>query len=779
MTQDRGALHDIRHNDSEHTATSDSLVAKYNSTVLIAGMHGIDSKTIGDNGLVVDDVRLVSAFSLSSDGMPGEVLLAEISEDGTRIAIDYLFDNGVQLFRRILLDDGCVHEQLDIRSAAPGPVRFPLILRYDADFVSIFEMRGERRARRGRIHETEICTGYAIRSYTGLDERLYQAEFAFSGHPDLGDNGVARYEIALGTGTGTSLYFRYGRPAGKEAIPGDGSFAQALEKVTRGANRFAAASARMESGDPLIGRWLGRSLSDLGMLMMTTGHGDYPAAGLPWYATQFGRDGIVTALQTLTINPALAKGVLGFLAANQATETDPGIAAEPGKIGHEFRRDEMSRIGEKPFARYYGGADTTLLFVMLAGEYLKRTGDIAFLRDILSNVEAALDWMEGNRMVRDDGFVSFSYGQGGVMTQFWKDSDGSVVHRDDEWGARDLPESFFDSVDLRDIGELVVALNRQLVEAHGFPTQAVLREHFFARGMRNEDHWKVLPPSRKKEILRAVYRSKLMPRDPVAPAALQGYAYAAMMAAADIGDTLGLEIAEGWRQKARAFRTRFEECFWLDADGFYALALDGDGRPCRVMASDAGHLLYSGIVPEEKAARVVASLMHPSSFSGYGIRTMAEGQKVAGFGYLTYHNGSVWPHDTAICAAGMARYGFYEPAAKVMQAVADASAFLDGRLFEVYSGAPRVDGEAPEKYHAACAPQAWAAGSAFMLVEAALGLELAAEGGLVARAPRMPVGLPEMTVRWPDGREDVVLTRTNGADPPGGKTPISFQAELP
>ncbi len=384
--------------------------------------------------------------------------------------------------------------------------------------------------------------------------------------------------------------------------------------------------------------------------MMTTvlPTGLYPYAGVPWFNTPFGRDGIITALECLWLNPSLARGVLSYLASTQAVDVNPEQDAEPGKILHETRKGEMAALHEMPFARYYGSVDSTPLFVVLAGAYYERTGDRGLIEAIWPNIQAALLWIERYGDYDGDGFIEYDrHSSAGLLHQGWKDSDDAIFHAD---GA-------------------------------------------LARG-------------------------------PIAVCEVQAYTYAAWRAGAALAAALSLpEPAAKFASRAERLRGRFEDLFWCDELSTYALALDGDKQPCRVRSSNAGQCLFSGIAAADRAVKVGQSLLKPELFSGWGIRTV--GSAEPRYNPMGYHLGSVWPHDNALIAFGMSRYGMASEATRVFTGLFDAAMYFDlHRIPELFCGFPRDEGQGPILYPVACAPQAWSAASVFLMVQACLGLHI-------------------------------------------------------
>jgi glycogen debranching enzyme len=362
--------------------------------------------------------------------------------------------------------------------------------------------------------------------------------------------------------------------------------------------------------------------------------------------------------------------VLSFLASTQATVRDSFRDSEPGKIMHEARRGEMAALGEVPFGRYYGGVDTTPLFVMLAGAYENSTGSESLVDRIWDNIRAAMTWIERRMDANPTGLLYYERAeQTGLANQGWKDSQDSIFYADGQF-----------------------------------------------------------------------------PRGPIALVEVQGYAFAALLNAAELATTRGqYALAEGWNSRAQTLRDTIERQFWIPEMNFYAIAVDARGGQCKVQASNAGHLLYCGVPSAERAACIIERLLSRDSASGWGIRTLADGQ--ARYNPMSYHNGSIWPHDTALCAAGISRYGDRTAVVRILSEIFEAANHFSMRLPELYCGFPRVPGQGPVAYPVACLPQAWASGCIFMLLQALLGVQI--EGRLAEvhiERPRLPIGIESLEI---------------------------------
>jgi glycogen debranching enzyme len=662
-----------------HTATG-LFALKNNEEFLVADALG-DINGCGD-GLFRRDTRVLSRFHLKIGVAAPSLLSSGVSEDNVFFRANVtnrplpnlggrVTPQGViHIERARFLWDGRLHERLTLTNYGGQSVPAPLHFDFAADFVDIFEVRGfNRRAKRGRILTTHVESDAVTLGYEGLDGVQRTSAIAFSTRPDRLTPEAAEFALELPERRRFVLYLEIASEP--ETTPTRERFRAAAAKAhiaMRGKRRRGASIYC--PGRPFR-LWIEKSRSDLALLTTELPSGPYPYAGIPWFSTAFGRDGIVTALQMLWLDPSLARGVLAFLADNQARETSAFQDATPGKIMHETRKGEMSVLGEVPFQLYYGGVDTTPLFVMLAGAYAERTGDMAFIDRLWPSLEMAMRWIDTDGDSNRDGFVDYIAARAtGLVNQGWKDSGDSVFHAD---------------------GHL-------------------------AEG-------------------------------PIALVEVQGYVYAARLAMAWLAERRGEnERAEQWRQQAQSLRVAVEEAFWIPELGFYAIALDGHGEPCRVRASNAGQLLYTRLPSPQRSARVIEHLLSAAFNDGWGIRTLAEGE--LRFNPMSYHNGSVWPHDTAMCAAGMANYGNRGAAAHLLSQLFAASMHFDTRLPELYCGFRRRPGEPPVGYPVACLPQAWSSGALFMLLQACLGISIDAINRVIRiDRPELPSEIERLSIR--------------------------------
>jgi glycogen debranching enzyme len=639
-------------------------VLKHGDTFAVFDEYGdVVADQATEEGLYHRGTRHLSRLEIRLAGQRPLLLSSNISDDNVLFVADCtnvdmrrgdrieLPHGEIHLFRSRVLSDGVSVEKLRICSHSTRVIDLPVSIRFDADFADVFEVRGTQRARRGTRLPDRIATDGCVLTYIGLDDVERRTRVSWTRRAENIEPGLAMFRIRLAPHETVTFELAVACEQHSEA-PVNQDYEHA---VTRARARSADRSVRLctvRTSNDSLNRWLRRSSADLQMMITLTPHGPYPYAGIPWFSTPFGRDGLIAAFELLWGDPDLARGVLSFLASTQATVRADTRDAEPGKILHEMRHGEMAALGEIPFGSYYGSIDSTPLFVMLASAYFARTGDAGFVETLWPHVLAALAWMDKDGDRDGDGFLEYArHSPNGLVQQGWKDSYDSVFHAD---GALADP--------------------------------------------------------------------------PIALCEVQGYAYAAWRGAAALAIARGeTAAAEEWRARAEYLQQRFEEAFWSDALGTYALALDGRKRPCLVRTSNTAHCLFTGLVSSpDRARRVAAALMDESSFAGWGIRTVAAG--APRYNPMSYHNGSIWPHDNAIAAAGLARYGFTDDAARILEAMLDLSEVVDlHRLPELLCGFRRRLEERPTLYPVACAPQSWAAGAVHMLLQAALGMQLDAE----------------------------------------------------
>jgi glycogen debranching enzyme len=642
----------------------------------------VQTSGLGEEGLFYDGMRHLSALSLNLWNARPLLLSSTVATNNFLFTadlanLDVLSEGEMVIHRgtlhlvrtRFLWRDSCFEKLMFVNHGLEN-VEVPVRIGFDADFTDVFEVRGTVRERRGRRLEEKIDRNSVILSYEGLDNVVRQTCIRSDADAVAATPSGLEFELALRPKERATIQLEI--CCSSEVTADSIGYTEALSSARFELAEMSRAFPQITSSNSRFSDWMARSISDLEMMIAGNPERNYPYAGVPWFSTVFGRDGIITALQTLWLNPTIAKGVLEFLAATQADAIDFVADSEPGKILHEMRQSEMAKLGEVPFGRYYGSVDATPLFIVLAGAYFDRTADRPFLEKLWPHIQRALKWIDEFGDMDGDGFVEYArHSSKGLVQQGWKDSNDSVFHADG----------------------------------------------------------KIAEP-------------------PIALCEVQGYVYAAKLAAARLTRVLG-DVNGGCELEvqAEALRTQFEEQFWCEDLGTYALALDGRKRACQVRASNAGHCLYTGIASPQRARRVVETLMHDDSFTGWGIRTVAINE--ARYNPLSYHNGSIWPHDNSIVANGMAKYGSKRMAGQVLLALLDLSSEVDlRRLPELFCGLKRRPGEGPTLYPVACSPQSWAAAAPFLILEGCLGISVQADRGrIVFDRPFLPEGIPQLSIR--------------------------------
>ncbi|MHC2464101.1 amylo-alpha-1,6-glucosidase [Bradyrhizobium embrapense] len=656
---------------------------KHDDTFIVLDSHGdIGASAGGPDGLFNADTRYLARLEMVLEDVQPLLLGSNMRDDNSALTVDLtnsdvyrdgrltLQKDTLHIVRSIFLWRGTAYQRIGLQNHGDHAASFDLSLLFDNDFADLFEVRGERRPRRGIGSSKLLGPTDVVLEYCGLDEQTRITALHFDPRPTRLSVNAATYHFDLEPGRVTSLFVAVtcNKPIMQKPVP----FFRGLLAHRREMRNSSAGAASIETSNNIFNEVLCQAMADLNMLMTETPQGRYPYAGIPWYSTTFGRDGLITALQMLWLDPRIAKGVLKRLALFQAKAVDPLSDAAPGKILHEMRGGEMAALREVPFAHYYGSVDSTPLFVLLAGLYLERTGDLETLRELWPAVEAGLQWIDGPGDPDRDGFIEYQRATDeGLRNQGWKDSFDAIFHADGT-----------------------------LAEGN------------------------------------------------IALAEVQGYVFAGKQLAARAARRLGFtDKAAKLDAEAERLREQFEQAFWCEELGTYALALDGAKQPCRVRTSNAGQTLFSGMVREDRARRVAADLMSQKFFSGWGIRTVAAGE--ARYNPMSYHDGSIWPHDNALIALGFARYGLKHSVAHLFKGLFDAASYMElRRLPELFCGFRRERRRGPVLYPVACAPQAWASATPFTLLEAALGLEFdIARGEIRLRDPRLPEFLNDVVLR--------------------------------
>lgn len=630
-------------------------------------------------GLYYKDTRHLSKWDLRFDGNRRPLLLSSIhDDDGSALTATLANPTMASMAKdligvtrtKFLWSDSC-HERMSFRNYDIEAHRIRVHILLEADFADMFQVRGSPRNVVPHPVQRHCTADGLIFEYVGLDNISRRTEITFLPPPEQVTPDSVSFELSFEPGGTTSVVMRV-RCADEMSPPESKSISAAYRSKRRDAREKCSELATVISTNDVFNKLMCRCTSDVFTLLARTPHGFYPHAGIPWYSTVFGRDGLITAMFMLWADPNIARGVLLYLAHTQATMSDPAADAEPGQILHEERRCEMANTGEVPFGRYYGTVDATPLFVVLAGEYWHRTGDIKTIRQIWPNIRAAMQWCERRGETQGEGLLTYQRKTSkGLANQGWKDSHDSVFHADGS-------------------------------DATG----------------------------------------------PIALVEVQAYLHKAYQHAAALADALDDgESAQAYRLRADKLEAAFHQRFWMDDAGTYAMALDGTNEPCRIITSNAAHVLISDLAPIPASRRLGHALMASDMWSGWGVRTLST--RMPRYNPMSYHNGSVWPHDNALVAIGLARYGMKREAARIFEGLFAAQSYQsDSRLPELFCGMPRRRGRGPVSYPVSCSPQAWAAAAPFALLSACLGLDINyAANAITFRKPLLPPMLKDIRLK--------------------------------
>ena len=691
---------------------------KHGSFYLLTDAFGDIHPGFRGLGLYRDDTRVLSLYEMRVNGFRPVVLRAS-GGPGFRSTIQMtnpdvrrhplekrdpeivMRRQSMGIVRERVLDGG-LRERVVVRNYTSHSERCEVTLAVGVDGADIFEVRGLQRVKRGEVLPvlvTEDADGVRMTlAYRGLDD-VVRTTFLTTSQPAIVEEGpLLRFTKLLEPGAALDLVVTtWTEEQAWEEVRDVAPERRFATRPTVGVERpetdhreWAAETARMRSGDAFFDRTVDRAMTDLRALVSTWPgtRDEYIAAGVPWFSTLFGRDSVITALETIAFRPKIAVDTLTLLARHQATADDPWRDAEPGKILHELRTGEMARLGEIPHVPYYGSVDVTPLWLVLLAETHEWTGDDGLVDRLWPNALAALEWIDRYGDRDGDGFVEYQRrNDGGLINQGWKDSADAVRARD---------------------GHLAEA--------------------------------------------------------PIAMVEVQGYVWDAKRRLAALAQRRGdAALAERLRNEAETLRTHFEEAFWMEDVGTYAMGLDASKRQADAITSNPGHALWSGIVAPDRAARVAASLSSPAMNCGWGVRTLASDQ--VGFNPIGYHLGTVWPHDNALVAAGLKRYGFQREAGLIAEQLLGASRhFREYRLPELFCGFGREESQLPVPYPVACVPQAWAAGAPFSFVHTMLGLRADAPARTLELVrPELPDWLEKVEIegmRVGDATVDLHVSRS-------------------
>ena len=637
-----------------------------------------------DVGFFHDDTRFLSQLELRIGGHRTVVLSsatektfsAQIELTTGNITLRDSFDlpeNTVHIRREQLLASEIFFDRMTFENFNLTPVDFTVEMLLDADFVDVFQVRGVARKEHGQYYQPVVSKDGIAFYYRGLDGVMRETLIQVSPTPTEIRERVVRWELRLEPLKRVEIDLNV-----TPFVEGHKSRAQVYEKDhqlrQRRANfeRWEAASTSFETDNDVLDALLKTAVGDFHALQIPDGDQHIIAAGIPWFATIFGRDSIIAAYQSLFLNPQLAIDTLRVLARYQGKEYNDWRDEEPGKILHEYRAGEMTRHGEMPFGPYYGSIDATPLFLILLSETFNWTANEELVEELLPNAYAALEWIDKYGDLDDDGFVEYQRrSPKGLVNQGWKDSWDANVHRD---------------------GTIA--------------------------------------------------------KTPIALCEVQGYVYDAKYRMSSLLRTFGdVKTGDRLKRESAELAKRFDRAFWVPSRGFYAMALDAEKKPLEVISSNPGHLLFTRIINKERARVVTNRLMRDDMFSGWGWRTMSREERV--FNPLSYHRGSVWPHDNSIIAHGMAVNDMREGALRILTSLYQAASyFRDYRLPELFCGVQRREYDEPVHYPVSCSPQAWASGAMFLILCSVLGMHPSApRKELNIINPQLPEWMDQLRIR--------------------------------
>ncbi len=615
------------------------------------GLYYHDCRYLDGYQVQIADADPIVLVSNADDGFAAvlELTNPEVTVgEGERIQLNEI---GIKWQRILDAGKSSLYEVFTFQNFSQRKITFPFTLTYHAGFEDVFAIRGLVPIQPGERRNPVWQDGILFFEYAGADGLYRSLSVCFSLSPQKTEATSARFQFTLEPDEvkelSVSLIVTESTDEKvKPRIEWPG-LSGIKEYFKQASEDWLQGWTEVHSNSTSLNHVLDRSLRDLRMLRIRLEKEDYFAAGVPWFVALFGRDSLITALQTLGFHQALAADTLRLLAKFQGREINEWRDEQPGKILHELRIGELAHLGMIPHNPYYGSVDATPLFLILLARHASWAGDLTLFHELREHIERALIWIDRYSDSDGDGFADYrSMAASGLVNQGWKDSDNAIANRD---------------------GSLA--------------------------------------------------------EPPIALVEVQGYIYRAKTDLADLFEQAGeTDRAIQLREEARKLKERFNESFWLEDLGMYAMALQAHHQPVAVMSSNPGHALWTGIADRDKAEKTSKRLMAEDMFTGWGIRTLSALEKA--YNPTAYHLGSVWPHDNSIIAAGFKQYGFDEYADQIFAGLSEASLhFESDRLPELFCGFPYQDYNVPVRYPVACHPQAWAAGSIPYLVTVFLGLQ--------------------------------------------------------
>ncbi len=637
------------------------VVLKENRIMMVSDELGdIPAGNTSGLGLYFSDTRFLSAYEFRLNRLHPILLSASVDESyvATFQMVNpvLLLDEGKRRIpqqsisvRRSRFIYGGLHERIGLQNCGTDDVDIECSLRIDADFRDMMDVRGYKLQMLGQRRPVEADGQGMTFTYEGQDGQLRRTEVVVSRPADSQHDGIFTWHFHLPSKATVSLGIDIIPLIGEDEPMLSYLYDDALQALQKSYRRWHEQTTRIKTDNAFLDRGLlRRGQMDLRILLEEFDSGLFPMAGIPWFSAPFGRDALITSIQTLMLNPEIARGTLRYLAQRQGTEVNPAREEEPGKILHEQRYGELANLGMIPHTPYYGSSDSTPLFLVCAVEMMDWLNDQDLFVELLPALLKALAWCDRYGDQDQDGFIEYAErASGGLRNQGWKDSSDSLLYAD------------------------------------GRPAEL-----------------------------------------PAALVEVQGYVYKAKVGLSRILERLGQSgMAERLAREAAELRRRFELKFWLDDEQFYAQGLDRHKVPIRSITSNPAHCLWAGIIDPERAELLRDRLMAPDMFSGWGIRTLSSDSPH--YNPMSYHNGTIWPHDNSIAVAGLRRYRHAEAAGQVIDGIMEAGVRMPNyRLPELFCGFRRdtLYNNGPAEYLVSCNPQAWGAGAAFHLMQSALGI---------------------------------------------------------